>query len=100
MSEGPRKLDLTLRVADRILNLSAVVSDYAQDGAEMTVRRFNRWVKHTRELLDGNIDRNKIAEFDGLPMPGEDNDTPEEINNCSKEYADYLRDLVTEIDEA
>jgi hypothetical protein len=100
MIEGRKKLDLTLKVADRLVRLSTVVSDYDQDGAEMTVRRFNRWVKHTRELLHGNIDGDKIAEFDHLPKPGDENDTPEGINNCSKEHADFLRDLVTEIDKA
>ncbi len=100
MNEGPKKLDLTLRVADRLVRLSTVVSDHDKDSAEIAVRRFNRWVKHTRELLDGNIDGNKVAEFDQLPKPGEDKDTPEEVNSCSKEHADFLRDLVTEIDEA
>lgn len=100
MIEGPKKLDLTLKVADRLIRLSTVVSDYDKDSAEIAVRRFNRWVKYTRELLDGNIDGDKIAEFDHLPKPGEDNDTPEGINSCSKEHADFLRDLVTEIDEA
>ena len=100
MNESPRKLDLTLKVADRLVRLSTVVSDQDKDSAEIAVRSFNRWVKHTRELLNGNVDQNKVAEFDRLPKPGEDSDTPEEINNCSKEYADYLRDLVTEIDKA
>jgi hypothetical protein len=100
MSEGPRKLDLTLKVADRLVRLSTVVSDQDKESAEIAVRRFNRWVKHTRELLNGNVDENKIAEFDRLPKPVEDNRIPEEIDNCSKEHADFLRDLVSEIDKA
>lgn len=100
MIEGRKKLDLTLKVADRLISLSTVVSDCDKDSAEIAVRRFNRWVIYTRELLDGNIDGDKIAEFDHLPKPGAENDTPEGINNCSKEHADFLRDLVTEIDKA
>jgi hypothetical protein len=91
MSEGPRKLDLT--------KLSSVVSDYTHDDAKATITRFNRWVRNTREILDGQIDVETISHFDRLPKPGEENESLEEIHYCSKEHSDFLRDLVKQIDE-
>lgn len=98
MGEGTRKLNLTLRIADRIITLSTVVSEYDKEGANMTARSFNRWVDHTRKLLDGNIDKSRIGEFDRLHKPAEGGN-PEEISACSREHADFLRNIVREIDE-
>jgi hypothetical protein len=98
MGEGTRKLNLTLKFADRLITLSTVVSDFVDEGPEITVRRFNRWVKRTRELLAGNIEGSRLFEFDSLPKPGRENNSLEEIHYCSREHADFLRNVVSEID--
>jgi hypothetical protein len=100
MSEGPKKLNLTLKVTDRIVKLSSVVSDYTHTDAKATITRFDRWVKNTREILEGQIDRDTVSRFDRLPRPGEQNDSLEEIHYCSREHSDFLRDLVKQIDES
>lgn len=98
MSEGPRKLHLSLKVADRIIQLSTVVGDFEKDGAELTARRFNRWIDHTRELLEQNIDKQTMEDFESLPRLDSDADTLEKIGECSKRHADFLREIVSEIE--
>jgi hypothetical protein len=100
MSEGTRKLDLTLRVADRLITLSTVVSDCDKEGAESAARSFNRWAERTRKILAGNVDENRVTEFDKLPKPAEDSSSSEEISAYSRRHADFLREIVDELDEA
>lgn len=100
MGEGTRKLNLTLKFADRLITLSTVVSDFVDEGPEITVRRFNRWVQRTRELLAGNIKGDQLFRFDSLPKPGRENSSLEEIHYCSREHANFIRDIVSEIERA
>lgn len=99
MKEGIRKLNITMKVTDSVVKLSGIVSGYTDDEAGETVRMFNNWADETCEFLKGNFDNEKAEGFSRLTKPTEESITTNEINAASRKHADYLQELILEMDE-
>lgn len=95
--EGRKKLELTMKITDSVVKLSVIASSYADYGAKETVRKFNRWVDETHNLLKMNFDVAKLEEFKNLEKPSIWKHSPDDINRFSGEHADYLQGLIEDI---
>lgn len=99
MNEGAKKLELTLKVSDRLVKLSMIVSNYSENGINRTVKLYRDWVNDTERLLRTEFDPHSAEEFKnreqskGLPI------TPQAIDEYSKEHADFLQALIKGIIE-
>ncbi len=97
MTEGSKRLELTMKMTDKIVRLSTVMSAYSDNGPGETVRLFHEWVDETKQLLNSDFDHQKAVTFENLEKPTMNRLTADDLNRASKTHAEYLQDLIIEL---
>ncbi len=99
MSEGRKKLNLTMKVTDKLVNLSLIVSKYDEYGPDKTVKLYNEWMEDTKKFLQSDFDEDHVRQFNELNNDRLSLKTPDGITEATQIHTDYLFSLVENFKE-
>jgi len=96
MSESKRRIDVTMKVTDKLVKLSMILGGYGDNGAEKTARMYKEWMSETEGYILSQFGNEKAEEFKNINSTRLQLNSADGITQSSRLNIDYLQSLVEE----